>query len=232
MSYTNSTPNLHLPQYIATDKPTYLGDWNASMQTIDTVITSTQATANGASSTATSANSTALAAQNTANNALNKAGDNATSITEINNNLDSSTLDFSPITAAGMTDNSITANSNKYLAAIKITASWVNYNPNNITNKVVVGSITRIPIFTLTGNPFNLTVSNISDESPSSSISMRGGSYRYSTDSEQNVSSFASSYIIYDGANTIIYLAINNGVFNNIESNSTLRYWTSQCIIF
>ena len=87
MSYTNSTPNLHLPQYIATDKPTYLGDWNASMQTIDTVITETQATANGASSTATSANAVAQAAQTSANTANSKADNNTTDIQEINSKL-------------------------------------------------------------------------------------------------------------------------------------------------
>ena len=88
MSYTNSTPNLHLPQYIATDKPTYLGDWNASMQTIDTVMTATQATANGASSTAISANSVAQAAQQTANTANEKADNNAANIVSINNGLE------------------------------------------------------------------------------------------------------------------------------------------------
>lgn len=230
MSYTNSTPNLHLPQYIATDKPTYLGDWNASMQTIDTVITSTQATANGASSTATSANSAALAAQSTANNALNKANTNETAITELNEKLTKNPISFSEITASGMSDSSIEAEMNDYLATLKITASWTPFNAEDITNKVVVDQVTRIPIFSVTGNPFNLTVSNISDNS-TANVALRGGSYRYSTSSEQNVSSFLSSYIIYDGANTIIYIAIANTVFNNIEPSSTLRYWTSQAVL-
>lgn len=36
MPFTNSTPNYGLPQYIATDKPTYLGDANSAYATIDT----------------------------------------------------------------------------------------------------------------------------------------------------------------------------------------------------
>ena len=36
MPYTNQTPNYGLPQYIATDKPTYLGDANSAYSAIDT----------------------------------------------------------------------------------------------------------------------------------------------------------------------------------------------------
>ena len=35
MSSTNKTTNYELPQFISTDKPTWLGDFNGSMQTID-----------------------------------------------------------------------------------------------------------------------------------------------------------------------------------------------------
>lgn len=52
MPYTNSTPNYGLPQYIATDKPTYLGDANSAYSTIDTRMK--------ANATAVSANSNAL----------------------------------------------------------------------------------------------------------------------------------------------------------------------------
>ena len=36
MSSTNTTPNFGLPQYIPTDKPTFLGDFNKAMLDIDT----------------------------------------------------------------------------------------------------------------------------------------------------------------------------------------------------
>ena len=35
MSSTNKTPNYNLSQYIGTDKPTYLGDYNGDMLKID-----------------------------------------------------------------------------------------------------------------------------------------------------------------------------------------------------
>ena len=38
MSFTNHTPNYNLPQYVGTDKPTFLGDFNNAMTTIDTAL--------------------------------------------------------------------------------------------------------------------------------------------------------------------------------------------------
>ena len=88
MSATNETTYLKLPQFVATDKPTWLGDFNNAMLKIDNdaaaannTLTGIPAqiaavdqkadaavsTANSAKSTATSAQSTATAAQSTAN---------------------------------------------------------------------------------------------------------------------------------------------------------------------
>lgn len=36
MGYSNTTPNYKLPQYLADDRPSYLGDWNEAMSAIDT----------------------------------------------------------------------------------------------------------------------------------------------------------------------------------------------------
>lgn len=36
MGYSKETPNYHLPQYVADDRPSYLGDWNETMGIIDT----------------------------------------------------------------------------------------------------------------------------------------------------------------------------------------------------
>ena len=35
MAYTNQTTNYHLPQYVGSDKPSYLNDFNGAMNTID-----------------------------------------------------------------------------------------------------------------------------------------------------------------------------------------------------
>lgn len=80
MSFTNSTPNYGLPQYIGTDKPTYLGDMNTAYSTIDTQMKNNAdaasaaiTTANAAASAATTAATNATTAINTANNAASEA---------------------------------------------------------------------------------------------------------------------------------------------------------------
>lgn len=80
MSFTNSTPNYGLPQYIGTDKPTYLGDMNTAYSTIDTrmkanadAAAAATSTANTAAATATAASTNATTALNTANSAASEA---------------------------------------------------------------------------------------------------------------------------------------------------------------
>lgn len=55
MSYTNHTTNYNLPQYIGTDKPTYLGDFNTAMGAIDTQMKANADAASTAGTTATAA---------------------------------------------------------------------------------------------------------------------------------------------------------------------------------
>ena len=62
MSATNSTPNYGLPQYVADDKPTYLGDFNKAMLDIDTNMKSIDNKAVSAESAAQTANQNATQA--------------------------------------------------------------------------------------------------------------------------------------------------------------------------
>lgn len=80
MAHTNSTENYGLPQWIGTDKPTFLGDFNTAFGTIDTQMksnadaaSSAVSTANSASAVASSANTNATTALNTANSAATDA---------------------------------------------------------------------------------------------------------------------------------------------------------------
>ena len=80
MSSTNKTTNYELSQYIGTDKPTYLGDYNSDMLKIDTAIknaaddaSTAVTTANSASSTASDASTAASTATTTANTAKDTA---------------------------------------------------------------------------------------------------------------------------------------------------------------
>ena len=113
MSSTNKTTNYELSQFIGTDKPAWLSDYNQDMSKIDTAVKNATDTATAASGSATSAN-TAIGtlsnltttdktsvvaainevdtnvgtAQNTANTALNNAGTANTDIAALSAYLD------------------------------------------------------------------------------------------------------------------------------------------------
>lgn len=81
MGYTNKTSHYELPQYVANDKPSWLGDFNAAMLKIDTVMADNDATAEAANSAATGAQTqvASLSAQlSTIQGQVNTAVDTAT----------------------------------------------------------------------------------------------------------------------------------------------------------
>lgn len=73
MAHTNSTSNYELSQFIGTDKPTFLGDYNGDMQKIDAAIKGAKDTADGASTTANAASALATSASETATTAASAA---------------------------------------------------------------------------------------------------------------------------------------------------------------
>lgn len=99
MSYTNKTPNYDLPQYIATDKPTYLGDFNQAMSTIDSTMKqnansaeSATTIANTATSTANQALTSATSAENSASQAGSTASQALTLATSANSKIENFNL--------------------------------------------------------------------------------------------------------------------------------------------
>ena len=81
MGHTNSTANLALPQFIGTDKPTWLGDINSAFSDIDAYVGTNDAAVSGAVSDAASAVSQAASAVSTANAANTTAGNASTAAT-------------------------------------------------------------------------------------------------------------------------------------------------------
>lgn len=80
--HTNSTSNYELSQFVGTDKPTFLGDYNGDMLKIDTAIAGVDAKAIGADSKADTAITAANTASDTASGAAtlaNTANTNANS---------------------------------------------------------------------------------------------------------------------------------------------------------
>lgn len=138
MSATNSTPNYGLPQYVADDKPTYLGDFNKAMLDIDTNmksidnkaegaesgIASAQATANQALENANTANTKATTAQATAEQAQ-------TSATNAQNTAETAQ---STATTAKNTADTATATANQALAKTNIVFNKVLETDQNIIN--------------------------------------------------------------------------------------------------
>lgn len=128
MSSTNKTTNYELSQFLGSDKPAWLTDYNSDMSKIDTGVHNAQSTATSADGKAT-ANATAIGtlsnlttdvktdvvsainevdghadtAQNTANNAVNAAGINATAIQALDAYLNLNDFTTPTVTATNAT---------------------------------------------------------------------------------------------------------------------------------
>lgn len=90
MGHTNQTTNYHLPQFIGSDKPGWLTDFNSGMSAIDTAIknaadaaSAASTAASNAASVAGTANTKATNAQSAATAAQNTANANSSAITSL-----------------------------------------------------------------------------------------------------------------------------------------------------
>lgn len=141
MASTNKTTHYELSQFLGTDKPAWLTDYNADMSKIDTGINAAQTTATGADGKADSANTAigtlanltttdktsvvaainevdnnADTAQNTANTAVNTANTAASNVTALTNKFNLSTnLDYTNSTIT-VTNATLAADSHVYVA--------------------------------------------------------------------------------------------------------------------
>lgn len=117
MSSTNKTTNYNLSQYIGTDKPTYLGDYNSDMTKIDAGIKSAADSASTASSVAGTAQAKAeQASQDVAsmNENLSDLSGNVTELQSTTKNLSTQVLTASTTAQSALT-----------------TANQANVNANN-----------------------------------------------------------------------------------------------------
>ena len=122
MGYTNTTAHYELPQYVATDKPKYLTDFNQTMEAIDTqMYTNAQAAA--------TADGKAVAAKDTADGAV-------TSIGTLNTQINGDATDPSDRGLAGdVSDNS---------GAINTINSLIGNGEPTTTDKTIIGAINEI----------------------------------------------------------------------------------------
>lgn len=145
MAHTNSTSNYSLSQFIGTDKPTFLGDYNGDMLKIDAAIKGAADDASGAVTTANAASALATDAASTATSAASDASAaSATATTALNtaNNATTTAQSASTTATSAATDaaNAVTtANSAMSAATGAATASGTSYD--NTTSGLVANTV-------------------------------------------------------------------------------------------
>lgn len=92
MASTNKTQNYELSQYIGSDKPTYLGDYNSDMLKIDTQMKRNADNIQSAGATLDTVSQTASTALTNANNAQTSANDAQTTANSANSTANSALL--------------------------------------------------------------------------------------------------------------------------------------------
>ena len=122
MGYTNTTSHYNLPQYVATDKPKYLTDFNQTMEAIDAqMYTNAQAAA--------TADGKAVAAKDTADGAVSSIG-------TLNTQINGDATDPSDRGLAGdVSDNS---------GAINTINSLIGNGTPTTTDQTIIGAINEL----------------------------------------------------------------------------------------
>ena len=126
MSHTNSTPNYNLPQFVGTDKPTWLNDVNGAFSGINT-----QMKANADS--ATTANTTASTAQNAIGTLSNL---NTTAKTDLVNALNEVNTNLGTTSGVASSASATATQANNKATALESTFNinnFENFDINNIT---------------------------------------------------------------------------------------------------
>ena len=122
MSYSSSTANYNLPQWAATDKPTYLGDQNTAYGVIDTQM---KANADAASAAATAAANAAAAVGTLSSLTTDAKTDAVAAINEVDNHAD----------AAQETANTAAGNATDALTGIAALVETFSLNVNTNYNR-------------------------------------------------------------------------------------------------
>ena len=123
MSSTNKTPNYDLSQYVGTDKPTYLGDYNGDMLKIDTQMKENNDAATAAQTSAGEALAKATQAQNDVSGLDTRVDTAEQNITQLQNTV---TAQGQSITSAN--SKADTANENALSALNKISENkWTGF---------------------------------------------------------------------------------------------------------
>ena len=213
MASTGKTTNYELSQFIGTDKPSWLGDYNGDMLKIDTALGSINATATTAQSGVASAQSAASAAQQTANAAQTSSNQNANKIKSIENALNANLVIASPL-------NNGTSNLNISFSPVFVICKGSIQFSALPTSTYVVGSNTRVPLWSYPGNLFKLVTSTVTSNSNHFSVGVM--TIRCNTPSQENFVTAFGCNAYFDGTNTIFYTGIITSFYSTITELSNL----------
>lgn len=220
MSATNNTTYLNLPQFIGTDVPSWLGDFNGAMEKIDTGYNNVDIKAGKAASTANSASSKA----DVNTQSINSINAELKTLKEAVKNYDN-ILNFKSVTCVPSPNNLksnssmiMNQNTNKTLASLKFNATMLYplSNPSKyvFTWSVDGGTTTFYDLFTIEDNCFNLNQTSL----PRSAECLTVGLMTYRNDSTRAI---ARLYVRawYDGATTHV------GTIFSEEPSSSITMW-------
>lgn len=219
MSATNKTTYYELPVFIGTDTPSWLGDWNNAMNTIDTAI-------NGVHTEAQSA-------ANAANSASSKSDANTQSITAMQTEIQTiktavqnydSILNFAQVPTVFVPNNSyktggkfllLIMNTNKTLgkfcmnAVVETGASPVTY--------VAFGSLTWFDLVTIEDNIFKLNQTSLPKQSECLSLGLITG---FNSDYQSAVGN-RPLYAWFDGVTTHLGIVVTGTLSTALPNHST-----------
>lgn len=204
MASTNKTTNLSLSQFIATDKPSWLSDYNADMAKIDAGYGTAISDSASAVSGAASASAAAQAAQTTANSAETRSTNNETQISNILKGLSASKSNGTPFNNA--------SGPFSFYGCDYVSCAKFDINFSTLpTDTAVSGSNTRFGFVSIEGNVFNTVVSTIT---ANAAIWLTTLYVPYNDNKLQTV----AIYAYFDGANTILFASIPTSIFSQITS--------------
>lgn len=145
MSHTNNTTNYNLPQFIGSDKASWLGDLNPAFETIDANMHAIDVVANDA-------DSKAVAAQSSANNAIELGQTAIANTADLSEKLKtvSSKVQFTTTLKDGFTFTTYVTY-NKFIGIIHINCS-VGFDSQTVQSGAVIGSLGNLLKNTYTTN--------------------------------------------------------------------------------
>ena len=137
MSSTNKTTNYNLSQYIGTDKPTYLGDYNGDMLKIDTQMKNNANSATDAIAKAGEANAKATTLEEQVKSISKNVGILLNDVSAIKNSVSQNTSDIGSIQKQILALEGKTTTINSQISNIqnRLNSQWV--NSDNVINNAI-----------------------------------------------------------------------------------------------